>query len=190
MDFIFDFETLSVSRHNCVVVNLATLVFDPARFKSDQPYQFSELVESCTLIKFDIKEQREKFGRIIDASTLQWWKELPKEVGSQLLPTSDDVSITELPNLLRDDNYDTVWSRGNTFDPIILDYLCDDINSDHLFKFWKVKDTRSFIDGLLYGANIKNSFMPDDLDIPFKHHDPAHDVAVDVMRMQTIIKHL
>lgn len=189
-ELIFDFETLSVSRHNCVVVNLATLDFNPSRFKSDQPYQFSELVEACTLIKFDIAEQKEDFFRIVDTDTLAWWQTLPREVQRQLLPSSDDVSIRDLPKYVKDNDYGNVWSRGNTFDPIILDYLCNDINSAHLFPFWKVKDTRSFLDGLLYGANIRNTFMPENLDIEFIHHDPCHDIALDVMRMQTVIKHL
>lgn len=189
MDFIFDFETLSVSRHNCVVVNLATLEFDPSRFKSDQ-YTFSELVDSCLLYKFDIKEQREVYGRVVDKDTLDWWKKLPKDVSGQLLPSPDDMSISDIPLHISDRDYGNIWSRGNTFDPIILDYLMDDIDSRHLFPFWKVKDTRSFLDGLLYGSDYKNSFMPEDLDIEFKHHDPCHDIALDVMRMQTIIKHL
>lgn len=188
-DLIFDFETLSVSRHNCVVVNLATLEFNPSRFKSDQ-YTFSELVDACYLYKFDIKEQREKYNRVIDKDTLKWWQELPKDVARQILPSPIDISITELESLIKDNNYGNVWSRGNTFDPIILDYLFDDIGAPHPFPFWKLKDTRSYLEGLLYGADVKNSFMPDNLDIEFKHHDPAHDIALDVYRMQTIIKHL
>lgn len=188
-ELIFDFETLSTSRHNCVVVNLATLEFNPSRFK-DNPYTFSELVNACTLLKFDIKEQREKYNRVIDASTLQWWKDLPKEVGAQLLPSADDISIRDIPLHVKDNDYGNVWSRGNTFDPIILDYLMDDIGHSHLFKFWLVKDTRSYLDGLLHGSGVKNSFMPDGLDIEFKHHDPCHDVALDVYRMQTVLKHL
>ena len=187
---IFDFETLSVSRHNCVVVNLATLVFDETRFKTD-PYTFSELVNQSTLIKFDIKEQQTTYNRTIDKDTLTWWQTLPKDIQRQLLPSDKDVSIRTIPeHIPNPDQHNTVWSRGNTFDPIILDYLMDDINHPHLFKFYLVKDTRSYLDGLLFNTGIKNNFMPDNLDIPFKHHDPQHDVALDVIRMQTVIKHL
>ena len=53
---IFDFETLSTNRYNCVVVSLAALKFSEDNFTSGNGYSFNELVESAKLIKFDVNE--------------------------------------------------------------------------------------------------------------------------------------
>ena len=63
-------------------------------------------------------------------------------------------------------------------------------HSDEPYKWWDIRDTISFIEGLSYGADIKNNFIPDDLKEAFVAHDPRHDVAMDVMRMQTLIEAL
>ena len=34
--------------------------------------------------------------------------------------------------------------------------------------------------------DLKNSFIPGDLESQFVKHDPCHDVAMDIMRMQML----
>ena len=191
-NFIYDFETLSINKVNGVVVNLAALEYDSTRFKSN-PYEFSELVNNCKIIKFDVKDQM-KNGRTTEASVLDWWKSLPKEVSNQILPSSEDRPISELRDWLTS-NYDfnsfkNVFTRGNTFDPIFLEYIFKQFDQQEVHPHWKIRDTRSYLDGLLHGTGLNDKFMPSELDIEFRHHDPAHDIALDVMRMQTILKNL
>jgi hypothetical protein len=190
---IYDFETLSQNTFKGVVVSFAILEYDESRFTSN-PYSFSELVSLCKIIKFDIVEQRNKYNRVIDKSTLDWWKNQNDEAQRQLLPSKDDVSISELYNFIvsnyNNKNIKTVWTRGNTFDPVLLDSIMNDTEKTNPFDWWKIRDTRSFIDGILYGLNISNKFMPENLDIDFIHHNPCHDIAVDVMRMQLLIQGL
>jgi len=54
---------------------------------------------------------------------------------------------------------------------------------------WRIiRDTRSMIEGMSYGMDIKNDFMPSALESKFVKHDPRHDIVMDVMRMQLLAR--
>ena len=93
---IFDFETLSTDRYNCVVVSLAALKFSEDNFTSENGYSFDELVESARLIKFNVQDQVKNHNRVIDKKTLEWWNEQGTKAKKQLIPSDQDQSITEL----------------------------------------------------------------------------------------------
>jgi len=191
MDVIYDYETLSAKVESVPVVTLATLKFDQERFKVD-PYTFPELVESCTLYKFNVAEQVEKYRRVIDKETLDWWQKVPKDIrDAQLKPSAEDLSVNQIPSIFAQlvDKKTTIWTRGNTFDPVITDIYFRQLEDyNYPYNWWNIRDTRSFIDGLTYGSDISNSFIPDDLKDKFDAHEPRHDIAMDVMRMQYIIR--
>ena len=134
----------------------------------------------------------EKFNRKIEKSTLDWWKNQSKEAQEQLKPSSNDVSIDTLYDfMVREMNYESmksVWTRGNSFDPVLLDSILIATNKPKFKNWWAIRDTRSFLDGLLYGSNIRNNFMPDGVEAVL--HDPRYDIALDVYRMQTVIREL
>lgn len=186
---IYDYETLATDVSTLPVVSLATLKFDPTRFL-DRPYTFSELVDSCQLFKFDIQEQVKDFGRKIDKGCLEWWGQLPKEVrDSQLKPSKKDLSITELPDIMAElaDKKTIIYTRGNTFDPVITDIYLRQLGAEHTYSPFNVRDTRSLIEGMTWGANIANNFIPEDLVEKFEAHNPAHDISMDVIRIQTLV---
>lgn len=188
MNIIYDFETLSQNAFNGVVLNMAALEFDPTHF-----YEFDELVEQAQFIKFDVQEQVEKYGRKIERSTLDWWKQQSKEAQKQLTPSDSDKSISVLYDfMLYDMHYEkakAVWTRGNSFDPVLLDSILLATNRPKFKNWWAIRDTRSFLDGLLFGSDIRNDFMPEDIGDVVKH-DPRYDIALDVYRMQTVIREL
>ena len=114
------------------------------------------------------KKQVSKYGRSIQKSTLDWWKKQGAEAQKQLQPSEDDVSISELYDWLTTEfeipKYKAVWTRGNTFDPIFLRTILESAGaSDPFSQWWAIRDTRSFLDGMLYGSGIKNTFIPEDL---------------------------
>ena len=191
MNLIYDFETLSQNAFNGAVINIAALQFDPARFL-ENAYEFEELVEECQFIKFDVHEQVMKYGRKVEQSTIDWWKQQSKEAQRQLTPSPVDQSIDVLYDfMVRDLDYENmkaVWTRGNSFDPVLLDSILIATNKPKFKNWWAIRDTRSFLDGLLYGSNIKNSFIPDGLNVVL--HDPRYDISLDVYRMQTVIREL
>jgi hypothetical protein len=189
---IFDFETLSTDRYNCVVVSLAALKFSEDNFTSENGYSFDELVESAKLIKFNVQDQVKNHNRVIDKKTLEWWNEQGTEAKKQLIPSDQDQSITELYDFfvstIADMTFKSkVYTRGNNFDPIIFENIMDQLHKPHPYSFWQLRDTRSIIEGLSWGSGLKNSFMPEGCD-NFIHHDPVHDIALDVMRMQTLVR--
>jgi hypothetical protein len=188
---IYDYETLSKDMINGVAVNLAAIIFDDSRF-IEQPYEFEELLESAYFIKFDVKEQVEKYGRTIQKETLDWWMKLDPEVRSMIKPSPDDVSIELVHSFFKDtlqiQNCDKIYTRGNTFDPIITETLHRNIGKVDPAKWWVIRDVRSLFEGMTYGHKIKNNFIPEGLQSKFIAHNPIHDIAMDIMRFQYLAR--
>ena len=190
-NLVYDYETLSTDVTEAPVLSLACLRYDESRFASDNPYSFDELLNATRFYKFSIAAQITKYGRVINKDTLAWWGSLPIALReAQMSPMESDLSITELPDILKEDakGTDRIFTRGNTFDPMITTSLCKTLGVAEPYQWWNIRDTRSYIEGLSYGAEIKNSFMPEGLEGKFVMHDPQHDIVVDVLRMQELIK--
>ena len=193
MNYIFDFETLSTDRVNGVIVSMAILEFDTNRFNTE-PYEYSQLLDNTGFIKFNVEDQVKNNGRKIDPDTLKWWGDQSAEARAQLKPSEKDKLLSECIPFINDyigsTKVNKVFSRGNTFDPIILDYIGVQFNQVIPWGHWAMRDTRSIIDGMAWGTDIKNGFIPDELQPLFVAHDPTHDIAMDVMRMQFLSRAL
>jgi len=187
---IFDFETLSTDRYNGVVVSLAILKFSEDNFTINTGYTFSELVNSAKLLKFDVQDQVKNYNRVIDKKTLEWWNEQGTEAKKQIIPSDRDKSINELYDFfisVSDNNTDKVYTRGNNFDPIIFENIMDQLHKPQPYRFWQLRDTRSIIEGLSWGSGLRNNFIPEGCE-DFIHHNPIHDIAIDVMRIQALVR--
>ena len=187
---IFDFETLSQEQTNGVVLSMAMLNFAECRFIGDNAYTFDELVQNTQMIKFNVEEQVKKYNREINRDTLTWWSEQGELAKQQLKPSENDVSIDQLYNFFivnKSTNVKKVYTRGNTFDPIFLEYIMRQTNNPMPYDWWEVRDTRSLIEGLSWGSDLKHSFIPDGCE-SFIAHDPKHDIAMDVMRLQVLVQ--
>lgn len=186
---IYDFETLSQDQRRGVVVSFAMLNFSEKRYV-DNPYTFDELVDKCKYIKFDVTDQVVNFKRKMSKETIDWWKDQGEEAKKQITPSGDDVSITELYSFIVKNidhkNIKKSFTRGNTFDPMFLQYIMTQTGHEDPFYWGTIRDTRSMIEGMSFGMNLKNSFMPDAIKEKFVKHNPCHDIAADVMRMQLL----
>jgi hypothetical protein len=186
---IYDFETLSQDQRRGVVTSFAMLSFDESRY-IENPYTFEELLDSCKYIKFDVEEQVTFYKRTISKDTVDWWDSQGEEAKKQIRPSSDDVSIDTFYKFIADNcdlkSVKKSYTRGNTFDPIFLDYIMKDTGNPPPFHWRTVRDTRSTIEGMSFGMNLDNGFMPGALESKFVKHDPNHDIAMDVMRMQLL----
>lgn len=186
---IYDFETLSQDQRRGVVTSFAMLNFSEKRY-IDNPYTFQELVASCKYIKFDVEDQVTNFQRIMSKETIEWWNEQGDEAKKQIKPSKEDVSITTLYDWITSNvdckNIKKSYTRGNTFDPMFLQYLMQQTGHADPFHWRTVRDTRSMIEGMSFGMSLDNGFMPKELENQFIKHDPCHDVAMDVMRMQLL----
>ena len=186
---IYDYETLSQNAFNGAVLSVAGIAYDEDRFL-ENPYHYSELLDMCEYMKFDVKDQV-KYGRKVEKGSLDWWKEQSKDAQKQLLPSDSDVPISELQTFLNRLNIHTakkVFTRGNSFDPVFTRSLLDDLGLTDPTAWWAIRDVRSFIEGFSYGSDINHDFIPKELVDEFVQHDPEHDVAMDVIRMQYLIR--
>ena len=186
---IFDFETLSQDQRHGVVTAFAILSFSEDRYIKN-PYTYEELLGEAKYIKFDVAEQVAKYNRTMSKDTLDWWAGQSEAARVHIKPSKDDVSIDKLYQFIVSNcdiaNNKKFYTRGNTFDPIFLDGLMIDTGNPSPFHWGRVRDTRSMIEGMSFGMNLKNSFMPGELESKFVKHDPCHDIAMDVMRMQLL----
>lgn len=204
MHLIFDFETFGVDSERSLIVDCAWLHFSFERFTSDKPYTFKELVESANYAKLDIEEQKTKYGYTAMKSTLDWWKKLPSETRKKALPSPDDVTmevfLAEFFNfdefIHNKDKLEYWWSRGNTFDPKFLERICRDVSDEYKLKFEslsysRVRDVRTWIDAKLNFPKL-NGFQPvkdpNQWKDMFEAHNPRHDIAADVMRLQVLAR--
>tara|TARA_B110000495_G_C23038822_1_gene621667 strand:+ start:2715 stop:3326 length:612 start_codon:yes stop_codon:yes gene_type:complete len=192
---IFDFETLSTDVNQGVVLSIGLLSYSDTRFSSEIPYSYDELLENSKYMKFDVEDQVKSYNRKVSKSTLEWWNKQGEDAKSVLKPNSAlDESISQLYNFfvlnVNMNNLKTVFCRGNTFDIPFMEGIMKQTGNSVPYPFWMVRDTRSYLDGLLFGSGKRNSYIPDGCDERFIAHDARHDVVMDVMRMQTIIQAL
>lgn len=207
VDIIIDFETLGSNVHKCPALDMSYIAFDWDRFLTE-PYTFDELVNSEDIggtIKFDVEDQIKNYSCQLTKHDIKWWDEIritnPKAYDRAVKPSKNDVSVSDFCEIFINflafkKNIDRFWSRGNTFDPIILWRLfsdCGELNKlDIYLKHWKARDTRTYMESLL-GFDLKSTnFCPIDDETLwkkyFQHHNSRHDCAADILRMQKIYR--
>jgi hypothetical protein len=198
--FIFDFETIGTNSRKIPAIDVSYTTFEWGRFTTN-PYSFKELVIGMKQNTFDIKDQVENHGCVYGARDLQWWLDQPPTLRKNLKPSSDDMKadrfIETLVEYLRQSNkIECWWSRGNTFDPVILDRIAENAGKQRLLseylKHYAVRDTRTFIDAKFNFDIDPNGFVPvKDVakwEYNFNAHDSKHDVAADILRLQSITR--
>jgi len=196
--FILDFESLGNNIKTTPLVNCAFTTFDWDRFVSD-PYTFEELVDNMQFVKFDVKDQVNRFACKVEEGALEFWEKQPKDVRKQLTPALDDVNIEAffeyLTGYLEDTKINYWWSRSNIFDPVMLYRFAEDLDDPRikkLLKFWNVRDVRTFIDAKFDFTVKYNRFCPVDDEkewkSKFQEHNSIHDVAADILRLQRITR--
>ncbi len=198
-NFIFDMETIGANVLVCPVVDMAYACFDWERFVED-PYSFEEIVGEVQTVKLSITDQMHNYNCSFTKSDIQWWENLPKEARDNIIPSSNDLTVGEFCDTILSyfrDNPDIGywWSRGNSFDPVILFRLLESQGKGKLMneylKFWKVRDIRTFIDAK-FDFSTRSGFVPlaDEKywAEAFVAHDSKHDVAADVLRLQAIYR--
>jgi hypothetical protein len=198
-DFIFDLETIGPNVYACPIVDMAYATFDWGRF-IDDPYSFEELVtDTVKTMKVSVKDQMDNYGCSFKKKDVEWWEKLPEHARKKLKPTPNDLTVVDfcdslLEYLRQQTHIEYWWSRGNTFDPIVLWRFMNAEQTtliDQYLKFWKVRDIRTHIDAK-FDFSVKTGFNPvideDYWEKAFVAHDSTHDVAADILRLQAIYR--
>lgn len=194
--FIHDYETLGQNPINCVLVNCAYFIFDSDRFLTNNPYTHEELITTIKLDKFSVEDQKNA-GYVIDPDTVKWWMKQDEEVRKQCLPSKVDISRIRHTHNIKDyitnQKISRWWTRGNTFDPVILKELDDKAMTGifEILRFWNVRDIRTFVD-TKFNFKSRSDFNPFEDNKKwnkiFKKHNSVHDVSADILRMQQIFR--
>jgi hypothetical protein len=174
------------------------MIFEWERFSSN-PYTIENIVDAKRF-KLSVADQVKNYGWEIEKSTLRFWEEQEPEVRARVAPKKDDLTVKEFVKqfhnfLIESPKISYWWSRSNTFDPIILGRLFEAedklLHLEEYLKYWKVRDTRTFIDAKLDFPK-ENGFVPlqdaDKWNRVFKKHDSSWDVLADVLRLQQIFR--
>lgn len=178
-----DIETMS-TRANAVVLSVGICFFEDTKI---QP--FDEIVQNGIELFFDQKIQTDS-GRRIDAKTMMWWKEQGEEAQRCLNPTDvihprefyrhfESFCMKADMNMGWVQRYCKWYVRGPTFDISIMDDLFADHNVTPPWKYYLVRDIRTWLDD--YGLEDNLQLRKPPQMIP---HNALHDAAFDAWQMQ------
>jgi len=200
-ELIFDMETMGQDTSKCVMLDCAYYTFDRDRFTSDKPYTFEELVRDIQYRKVSVVDQVNNYGYVVDKSTVEWWSKREPEVRRRILPKPTDVLlrtffIDMMDYIGNGKGLDRFWTRSNTFDPVILWRIASSLEEEKLHNkrlpFWAVRDVRTYIDAMTDFKKHMNNFIPisdtEKWNKMFEQHNCVHDVAADVLRLQTLAR--
>lgn len=198
-DFIIDFETFGKDAQKCAVIDCSVMVFNWERMLSNDPYTTRD-INLTRRFKLSVMDQVKNYDYEIDKDTVTFWEEQSPEVRKHISPKDGDLTVEEFCKdfqnfLINSPKIDFWWSRSNTFDPIILGRLFQSqdklLHMEEYLKYWRVRDTRTFIDAKLNFPK-KNGFNPlaDEAmwESSFKAHDSSWDILADVLRIQAITR--
>src|SRR6056300_68071 len=197
-DFILDFETIGQNVMKCPIIDVAYVAFDWDRFTSD-PYSFEELTAQVQTDKLSVADQVAR-GCSYTKDDLAWWGKQSKEAKKKILPKPDDLTIEEFSanifSYLRSvGKINYWWSRGNSFDPVLLERVMNQLDQHLLMneylKWWRIRDIRTYIDAK-FDFSTRSGFVPVADEAYWKEafvgHDSTHDVAADILRLQAICR--
>ena len=185
MSFFLDIETLAVESTTVI------LSFGMCFGKTDSTY--SDLVKDSIFVKFNAKEQIEKYKRTTSKDTLDWWNKQDIQARQlSLLPSENDVTViegfTRIKNWMKqfpDYKNQYCWTRGN-LDQLAIDSLANAAGIERLIPFWFYRDIRTALMCLKTTeergyCKVKYPYNDEfDFDKLMKDkHDPCIDVRLD-----------
>jgi hypothetical protein len=201
MRIIFiDFETMGDDVLDpCAAIDMSIIVGNTDKMLSDNPYSCKDIILSKKF-KLSISDQVSNYGFTVQDSALKFWQEVSPEARKHIKPSSIDLTVeqftVELISYLNTvGKFDYWFSRGNTFDPIILQRLFKVVGKTYVFKeyfrFNRVQDIRTHINAKMeYPVTTNITPIQDDefWKKVFVEHDSAWDVLADLLRYQTILR--
>jgi hypothetical protein len=181
-----DIETLS-TRAEALVLSIGICFFD-----DEKEQTFEEIVDSGIELFFCRESQMEK-GRHISLSTIEWWNQQGDDAkrvlkAEELITPRDFHPILESVCEAQGLSYNWVkkfcrwFTRGPHFDIAISDHLFADYNVTPPWKYYKVRDIRTWLECRGLEDNLK-LVKPAGM----VAHNALHDAAFDAWMMQQVI---
>lgn len=185
-----DIETLD-TRASSVVLSMGVCFFDDEKMQT-----FDEIVADGINYYFEQVEQINE-GRTISPATLNWWvRQGP--AAQECLDNPNKIHIRDFyilfdefckeKGICGDGCYDKArknmkwYIRGPHFDISIMDELFKDFNITSPWRYWNVRDIRTWLDCNGFADNIKLK-KPESM----VAHNSLHDAAFDAWMMQQVL---
>jgi hypothetical protein len=178
-----DIETLATTA-GAVVLSIGLCFFD-----DEKEQDFDEIVSNGVELFFDRDEQRNRF---IDPKTIEWWGK-QGEAARRCLEPAEVIKPRDMHTHLEaccsklDLNYNWVkkycrwFTRGPHFDIAIMDSLLNDHNVSSPWKYYLVRDIRTWLECNGLPDNLKLE-KPDSMIA----HNALHDAAFDAWMLQQV----
>ena len=195
-----DFETMGDDvLEPCAAIDMSIIVGDTDKMLSDNPYSCKDLV-LAKRFKLSIADQVTNHGFVVQDSAVKFWQEVSPEARKHIKPSKEDLTVEQFINELINHlnsigKFDYWFSRGNTFDPIILQRLFKVIGKTYTFKEYfrynRVQDMRTHINAKMDNPVTTNIIPIQDDQFwksVFVEHDSCWDVLADLLRYQTILR--
>jgi hypothetical protein len=183
--FMFDIETLDAE--STAVILSASII----HFEIGEQYTYEDLLARALFVKFDAREQMEKYKRTTDKGTLDWWagmhdyvKKTSLAVYPNDLPAIDGINAIKSYMAKFPEKDQTMWSRGS-LDQMAIDSLCKATKQELIAPYYVWRDVRTAVDLLTdtgkggYCDVVHPTFQRHNV---IKHH-PTHDCALDIMML-------
>jgi hypothetical protein len=186
--FMFDVETLG-TEDKSVILSAGIIYFDP---ETDGTTSLEELINRGLFVKFDVKEQIQKYKRTVDQSTMDWWKKQTEETKvMSFRPSADDVEAYEgLKQIIlyidkhkNEKSWDLefMWARGG-LDERVISSLAKQVDLLPIAPYHRWRDIRTAID-LVYGS-INGYVEVEGVEKgTVGKHDPVIDCAFDILML-------
>jgi hypothetical protein len=194
---VFDMESLGTEDRS-VILSFAAI---PYHLEADAERPLADFVDRAFYCKFDVTEQVNKYKRLIDPSTVEWWAQQSLEAQKVLRPSEQDVSVEwfydNLKTWTKTVGYDPrkglAWQRG-TIDIAWHDSLMRDLGvqlPDRSLIWYMIRDIRTAVDCM--APTQKLNGMPDGFDESLAKafpnvidHDPVHDCIKQLHQLRMI----
>ena len=195
-----DFETFGDDvLEPCAAIDMSVIVGDTDKMLSNNPYTCKDVI-LAKKFKLSVADQVQNYGFAVQDSAMQFWQEVSPEARRHIKPKSNDLTVEEFViqfvDYLNDIGKIDYWfTRGNTFDPSILQRMFKVLGKTAVFKeylrFNRVQDMRSHINAKLDYPITTNICPIQDEEFwkgVFVEHDSQWDVLADLLRYQTILR--
>ena len=144
IEMMMDIETLGTSA-GCVILSIGVVAFEKSAM---EPIDSMHVVLDQTLQKM--------MGMKENPSTVEWWKSQSPEAWQSATesPVKVQNALAQLDGFYAKHKPRVTWTQGNNFDPPILGHLYAVMKLPTPWKFWAVRDTRTFFDVYDFDARM------------------------------------
>lgn len=147
---MIDIEALG-KRPDSVILTIGAQIFDPSPESVGwltepqyDPVSDRHYVPYMN-VRVDVDTQVENYGRKTDQETIAWWSKQSTEAQEEALGTENRIPLADaLDQLIALSNFcKTIWSKGPTYDIMMIEDAMHQTKRRIPWKFWNVRDART-----------------------------------------------